>query len=61
MVPVKITSGIDKTVYLINSATNLFKPFLSISNTCVFAIQRSMRTQNLNDYYRKESETEYPT
>lgn len=61
LMPVDISSRIDKTVYLINSATNLFKPFLSDKNVCVFAIQRSMRTQILNDYYQAASETEYPT
>lgn len=59
--PVGITSGIDKTVYLINSATNLFKSYFSGRNVCVFVIQPSMRTQNLNDYYREEYESEYPT
>ena len=58
---VKITSRIDQSVYLVNSATNLFKPFLDRENTRVFAVQRSMRTQILDDYYHEESETEYPT
>lgn len=58
---VEITSRIDKSVYLVNSATNLFKSFFDIENTCVFAIQRSMRTQILDNYYVEEVETEYPT
>lgn len=56
-----ITSGVDPSVYLINSATNLFKPFLEHKHVRVFAIQPSMRTQILKDYYRREAETEYPT
>lgn len=59
--PVDITSRIDKTVYLVNSATNLFKPFLSKAGACVYAIQPSMRTQILHDYYCEECETEFPT
>lgn len=58
---VDITSRIDKTVYLVNSATNLFKPFLSNADSCIFVAQPSMRTQILHDYYCEESETEYPT
>lgn len=58
---VGVTSGIDKSVYLVNSATNLFKSFFKSKNTCVFAIQRSMRTQILGNYYNREEETEYPT
>lgn len=59
--PVKITSGIDKSVYLVNSATNLFKSYFNSTNTCVYAIQPSMRTQILGNYYLKEEETEYPS
>lgn len=58
---VPVTSGLDPSVYLINSATNLFKPFLGHKHVRVFAIQPSMRTQILKDYYRREVETEYPT
>lgn len=58
---VEITSRIDNTVYLVNSATNLFKPFLANDDTCIFVAQPSMRTQILHDYYCEEHETEYPT
>lgn len=59
--PVGITSRVDDTVYLVNSATNLFKPFISNNDTRIFVAQPSMRTQILNDYYCQETETEYPT
>lgn len=55
-----ITSGIDKTVYLTNSATNLFKLHFS-DDGCFFARQRSMRTQTLCDFYDEKKENEYPT
>lgn len=58
--PARITSRIDRTVYLTNSATNLFKSHFGEKN-CYFARQKSMRTQILTDYYREETETEYPT
>lgn len=58
---VPVTSGLDPSVYLINSATNLFKPFLGRKYVRVFAIQPSMRTQILKNYYCREVETEYPT
>lgn len=59
--PVSIVSHIDKTVFLVNSATNLFKPFLDIGGSAVFAMQRSMRTQQLSDYYNPSTEDDYPT
>lgn len=59
--PVEITSRVDPSVYLVNSATNLFKPLLNRENVCAFAVQRSMRTQILGDYYCEARETEYPT
>ena len=58
---VDIASRVDKTVYLVNSATNLFKLFLSNGDTRIFVAQPSMRTQILHDYYCEENETEYPT
>jgi len=58
---VAITSGVDPSVYLTNSATNLFKPHIGQPDVRLFAMQRSMRTQNLNDYYSERTETEYPT
>ena len=61
LAPVRITSRIDPTVYLVNSATNLFKQYIADDDVCVFAIQPSMRTQILCDYYSEENETEYPT
>lgn len=60
LAPVPISSHVDRSVYLINSATNLFKPYFS-SNHCVFAIQHCMRTQTLSDYYNEERESQYPT
>ena len=61
LLPVGFTSQVDKSVYLINSATNLFKQYLDNIDVHAFAIQPSMRTQNLLDFYREETETEYPT
>lgn len=58
--PVPITSEIDPTVYLTNSATNLFKGYLG-GGECLCARQPSMRTQILRDFYDRETETEYPT
>lgn len=57
---VPITSRVDRSVYLVNSATNLFKPYFS-SGHCVFAIQHCMRTQALSDYFNEEKESQYPT
>lgn len=57
---VSITSGIDKTVYLTNSATNLFKLHFG-DGKCYFARQRSMRTQGLGDFYDENKENEYPS
>ena len=59
--PVGISSGIDKSVYLVNSATNLFKPSFSQTDVCICAVQPCMRTQALNDFYNEEVESEYPT
>lgn len=59
--PVEITSHIDKTVYLVNSATNPFKQYINSENTRAFAIQRCMRTQELDDYYSEKNERQYPT
>lgn len=58
--PVRITSKVDRTVYLTNSATNLFKIHLD-DGKFFCAQQRSMRTQILNDYYTETNETEYPS
>lgn len=60
LTPVPISSRVDRSVYLVNSATNLFKPYFASSH-CVFAIQHCMRTQILSDYYNKEQESQYPT
>ena len=57
LAPVPISSHVDRSVYLINSATNLFKPYFS-SNHCVFAIQHCMRTQTLSDYYNENLSTQ---
>lgn len=61
LTPVSVTSRVDPTVYLVNSATNLFKRFIHKDPVRVFTIQRSMRTQILQNYYSKEAETEYPS
>ena len=58
--PVKITSKVDKSVYLTNSATNLFKQYFG-TQEWLCARQRSMRTQILGNYYDPMSETEFPS
>ena len=58
---VEISSKIDNTVYLVNSATNLFKCHFGEQNVSIFAYQKSMRTQILTNYYQEDSETEYPS
>ena len=58
--PVPISSHVDRSVYLVNSATNLFKPHFS-SGHCIFAIQHCIRTQTLSDYFNEERESQYPT
>lgn len=57
---VDITSRIDKTVFLTNSATNLFKLHFGEQKS-FYVRQKSMRTQILKDYYNPFTETEYPS
>ena len=61
LTPVGITSHIDKTVYLVNSATNLFKQYIHTENCRIFVKQRCMRTQALDYFYNEEKESQYPT
>ena len=58
---VGISSKIDPTVYLVNSATNLFKQYFGEDNVSVFTYQKSMRTQILTNYYQVDQETEFPS
>lgn len=58
---VDISSKIDNTVYLVNSATNLFKRHFGEQDVSIFAYQKSMRTQILTNYYQEDKETEYPS
>lgn len=58
---VPITAHNDRTVFLANSATNLFKPCFDTENCAVYAMQKSMRTQQLSDYYDPSKEIDYPT
>lgn len=58
---VAVSSRVDPTVFLVNSATNLFKQFFSQPHSRAVAAQKCMRTQILNDYYCAARETKYPS